>query len=159
MPNKLQPKRPDLSECAIVIDSGYSFTHVVPVIDGAVVWSSVRRRASFSNPSHARLRLMPEVLDRLDIGGKLLTNYLKELLSYRHLYMMDQTHVVNRIKESVSYVAQDFSAEIRRFEFVPSYSVACSGFPDAMPIQKRRRQNDDRLCSTRLHRPILRRDL
>jgi hypothetical protein len=28
---------------------------------------------------------------RIDVGGKLLTNYLKELVSFRHWYMMDQT--------------------------------------------------------------------
>ncbi|GAA5871145.1 hypothetical protein JCM8547_001470 [Rhodosporidiobolus lusitaniae] len=81
--------RPSLSlaepvpECVLVIDAGHSFTHVVPVLRGAVVASAVRR---------------------IDIGGKLLTNYLKEIVSYRHWYMMDQTAVMENCKEKACYV-------------------------------------------------------
>ncbi len=30
-------------ECMLVVDSGFSFTHVVPIINGVVQWSSVKR--------------------------------------------------------------------------------------------------------------------
>lgn len=30
-------------ECCVVVDSGFSFTHIVPLINGEVVWESVRR--------------------------------------------------------------------------------------------------------------------
>lgn len=30
-------------ECMIVIDAGYSFTHVVPIQGGEVVWEHVKR--------------------------------------------------------------------------------------------------------------------
>ena len=30
-------------ECVLVVDSGFSFTHVVPMINGAVVWDAVKR--------------------------------------------------------------------------------------------------------------------
>ncbi|GAA6063518.1 hypothetical protein JCM10212_004731 [Sporobolomyces blumeae] len=71
-------------ECVLVIDAGFSFTHIVPVLRGAVVSSGVKR---------------------IDVGGKLLTNYLKELVSYRHWYMMDQTSVMEHAKEAACYVS------------------------------------------------------
>lgn len=48
--------------CGLVVDAGFSFTHVVPVFDGHAIPAGTRR---------------------INIGGKLLTNYLKELVSYR----------------------------------------------------------------------------
>lgn len=71
----------------IIIDVGYSFTHVVPYIKGKKVKEAIRR---------------------IDVGGKVLTNYLKELVSYRYLNMMDETYVVNQIKEDVCFVAENF---------------------------------------------------
>ncbi|GAA5993582.1 hypothetical protein JCM10908_000125 [Rhodotorula pacifica] len=83
-------------ECALVIDSGFSFTHIVPILRGRVVSHAVRR---------------------IDVGGKLLTNYLKELVSFRHWYMMDQTSVMEHAKEKVCYVStkwdQDWEAANR----------------------------------------------
>ena len=37
-----QPNLP-AAECTIVVDSGFSFTHVVPMIDGKIVWNAVKR--------------------------------------------------------------------------------------------------------------------
>ncbi|KWU42294.1 actin-domain-containing protein, partial [Rhodotorula sp. JG-1b] len=77
-------------ECALVIDSGFSFTHIVPVLRGRVV-------------SHA--------VKRIDVGGKLLTNYLKELVSFRHWYMMDQTSVMEHAKEKACYVSTQWDRD------------------------------------------------
>ncbi|KAG2186345.1 hypothetical protein INT43_002783 [Umbelopsis isabellina] len=49
-------------DCVVIVDVGYSFTHIVPFIDGVPVTSAIRR---------------------INIGGKLLTNQLKELVSFR----------------------------------------------------------------------------
>ena len=37
--------RPSLQgpECMIVVDSGFSFTHVVPILRGEIVWAAVKR--------------------------------------------------------------------------------------------------------------------
>jgi actin-related protein 6 len=35
---------------------------------------------------------------RLNIGGKLLTNYLKELVSYRQWNMMDEYLLMNQVR-------------------------------------------------------------
>lgn len=72
--------------CGLVIDAGFSFTHVVPVAGWRVVRGGVRR---------------------LDLGGKALTNHLKELVSYRSINMMDETYLVERVKEELCFVSAD----------------------------------------------------
>lgn len=37
-----QPELPP-AECMMVVDSGFSFTHVVPIIDGNISWHGVKR--------------------------------------------------------------------------------------------------------------------
>ena len=32
-----------LPECVVVVDTGYSFTHIVPVLAGEVQWFAVKR--------------------------------------------------------------------------------------------------------------------
>ncbi|GAA5844602.1 hypothetical protein JCM11251_002240 [Rhodosporidiobolus azoricus] len=84
------PSTDPVPECVLVIDAGFSFTHVVPVLRGAIV---------------------PEAVRRIDVGGKLLTNYLKELVSYRHWYMMDQTSVMENAKEKMCYVTREWERD------------------------------------------------
>ncbi|KAK2865253.1 Actin- protein 6 [Arthroderma sp. PD_2] len=80
-------------ECMLVVDSGYSHTTVTPVYHGRPLQRAIRR---------------------LDIGGKHLTNYLKELVSIRQYNMLDETYIVNSVKESVCYVSQDFDGDMDR---------------------------------------------
>ncbi len=77
--------------CAVIVDSGYSFTHIVPIYRGKIVIESVLR---------------------IDVGGKLLTNHLKEVVSYRQLNVLDETFVMNQVKEDTCYVSLDFNAEL-----------------------------------------------
>ncbi|XP_003738456.2 actin-related protein 6 [Galendromus occidentalis] len=77
--------------CCAVLDSGYSFSHVVPYVKKKRVKDNIRR---------------------INIGGKALTNYLKDALSYRQLNVMDETYVVNQVKEDVCYVSLDFHREM-----------------------------------------------
>ncbi|KAK4046316.1 Actin- protein 6 [Microbotryomycetes sp. JL201] len=74
---------PEAPEGVLVIDAGHSFTHVVPLVRGSIAAQGVRR---------------------IDVGGKLMTNYLKELVSFRQWYMMDQTAVMEHAKEQCCYV-------------------------------------------------------
>ena len=80
-------------ECLLVIDSGYSHTTVTPVYQGRPIQQAVRR---------------------LDVGGKLLTNVLKELVSIRHYNMLDETYIMNEVKEAVSFVSDDFRRDLER---------------------------------------------
>ena len=83
----------DLSRsCCLVVDSGFSFTHSMP-------WIDMKTRAP--------------VCRRVNIGGKLLTNYLKELVSYRQYNMMDEFLLMNRVKLDLCYVSTDAIGELR----------------------------------------------
>ena len=79
------------AECLLVIDSGFSHTTVTPLLKGKPIQQAIRR---------------------LDIGGKFLTNYLKELVSIRHYNMLDETHLMNEVKEAVSYVSENFRHDL-----------------------------------------------
>ncbi|KAH9991239.1 actin-like protein Arp6 [Russula vinacea] len=115
-------------ECMIVVDAGFSFTHIVPIMGGVVLWSAVKR---------------------IDVGGKLLTNHLKELISFRQWNMMEETYIVNEVKEKCCYVSTQFSADLETCranksrnsivqEYVlPDFSRNRHGYvrqPDALPI-------------------------
>lgn len=90
--------------CAIVVDSGYSFTHIVPLYKGRTVMDGIVR---------------------IDVGGKLLTNHLKEAVSYRQLHVLDETYVINQSKEDTCYVALDFKAEMEQSRNNRSNAVRC----------------------------------
>ncbi|KAJ6574470.1 actin-related protein Arp6 [Mycena capillaripes] len=75
----------------LIVDSGFSFTHIVPLSEGKVIWSAVKR---------------------LDVGGKLMTNQLKELVSFRQWNMMDETYIMNHVKETCCFVTQDFKKHL-----------------------------------------------
>lgn len=75
------------SLCCLVVDTGYSFTHIVP---------------------YYKSKVIPKAVLRIDVGGKLLTNHLKEIISYRQLHVLDETYVLNQVKEDTCYVSQDF---------------------------------------------------
>jgi actin-related protein 6 len=83
-------------ECLLLIDTSYSDTTILPVYNGKLLQSAVRR---------------------LTVGGKLLTNYMKELSSLRHYNMMEETYLLNEIKEAVSYVTpspQQYAKDLER---------------------------------------------
>jgi actin-related protein 6 len=80
------------SKGCIVVDAGYSHCHVMPCYDGYPVTYAA---------------------GRLDVGGKALTNYLKELISYRQWNMMDETWLVNHVKERLAYVSLEFEQDMR----------------------------------------------
>ncbi len=128
-------------ECCLIIDSGYSHTTVTPVYNG--------------QPLHRAIR-------RLDIGGKFLTNYLKEMISIRHYNLLDETYLTNEVKETACFVSDDFSRDLdrtwkgigvkKKFDqpgegiavdyFLPDYSGLKAGYmkphdPDLM-IKKRK---------------------
>jgi actin-related protein 6 len=46
------------------------------------------------------------------VGGKHLSNYLKEVISYRQLMVMDETYVINQVKEELCFVSTDFDRDM-----------------------------------------------
>lgn len=126
----------------IVIDVGYSHTHIVPFIKG-------QRR-------HRGVR-------RIEAGGKVLTNHLKEIISYRHLNMMDELYVVNQIKEDACFVSQDFADDMRVHEckkkrdeviveyVLPDFTSVRRGY--VRTNEKEVEQQSLRLCNERFSVP------
>jgi|MDTB01.1.fsa_nt_gb actin-related protein 6 len=80
------------SSCCTVVDSGFSFTHIFPFVDGKCVKNGVKR---------------------VNVGGKLLTNYLKEVVSYRQWNMMDEFKLMDQVKEDLCFVSTDFQNDLR----------------------------------------------
>jgi len=69
--------------CSVIIDVGFSGTNIIPTVHGRPVRRAIRR---------------------LNIGGKVMTNYLKELISYRQFNVLEETCLVNDAKEKACYV-------------------------------------------------------
>ena len=81
------------SECLILIDSGYSHATVTPLVYGRPIQSAIRR---------------------LEIGGKFLTNHLKELVSIRHWDLHNDPHVISLIKDDTCFISSDFDRDLQR---------------------------------------------
>lgn len=75
----------------VIVDSGYSFTHAVPIFDRCKINYAVKR---------------------LDVGGKILTNYLKELVTYREFNMMGEAHLIDQLKRLLCFVSSDFEFDM-----------------------------------------------
>lgn len=75
------------SATCIVLDSGFSATTAVPVVNGREIQSAARR---------------------LSLGGKALTNLLKQIVSFRSWNMSDEGAVINAVKERCCYVAENY---------------------------------------------------
>jgi len=49
---------------------------------------------------------------RINLGGKALTNYLKELVSYRAWNVMDETYIMEDVKERLCFVSADIERDL-----------------------------------------------
>lgn len=103
--------------CCLVIDLGYSFSHIIPFVKGKKVLSAIRR---------------------IDVGGKLLTNHLKEIISYRQLNVMDESYVINQVKEDSCFVSQDFYGDMKvvKKKYPENYILREYVLPDCTTIKR-----------------------
>ncbi|SCV04357.1 LAMI_0H15478g1_1 [Lachancea mirantina] len=74
----------EYNDFQLVVDSGFNCTWIVPIIKGIPYYKAVKR---------------------LDIGGRFLNGLLKETLSFRHYNVMDETLLVNNIKQHCIFVS------------------------------------------------------
>ncbi|XP_059637914.1 actin-related protein 6 [Cornus florida] len=80
------------AQCSLIVDCGFSFTHAAPVFQNFTINYAVKR---------------------LDLGGKALTNYLKELVSYRSVNVMDETFLIDDVKEKLCFVSLDVDRDLQ----------------------------------------------
>ncbi|KAF4385174.1 hypothetical protein F8388_014307 [Cannabis sativa] len=80
------------AQCSLVVDCGFSFTHAAPVFQNFTINYAAKR---------------------IDLGGKALTNYLKELVSYRSINVMDETFLMDDVKEKLCFVSMDVSRDLQ----------------------------------------------
>ncbi|KAJ1387663.1 Actin family, partial [Sesbania bispinosa] len=80
------------AQCSLVVDSGFSFTHASPVFQNFTLNYAVKR---------------------IDLGGKALTNYLKELVSFRSVNVMEETFIIDDVKEKLCFVSLDVPRDLQ----------------------------------------------
>uniref|UniRef100_A0A2P2MVX8 Uncharacterized protein MANES_06G056200 n=1 Tax=Rhizophora mucronata TaxID=61149 RepID=A0A2P2MVX8_RHIMU len=80
------------AQCSLVVDCGFSFTHAAPVFQNFTLNYGVKR---------------------IDLGGKALTNYLKELISYRSVNVMDESFIIDDVKEKLCFVSLDVAGDLK----------------------------------------------
>lgn len=85
----------------LVLDSGFSATTAVPIVNGQEVPTATRR---------------------LSLGGKALTNLLKQTVSFRSWNMADETAVINSVKERCCYVAPDYRSALNAIRHTQALS-------------------------------------
>jgi len=88
---QIHEENTERSICTLVVDSGYSFSHIIPYFDQNQINYGVKR---------------------VNIGGKALTNYLKEIVSYRHWNVMEETYLMNNIKERLCYISLSYLRDL-----------------------------------------------
>jgi len=119
----------------LVVDSGFSFTHVAPYVH---------------SEKYGYLKLK-QAVRRVDIGGKALTNYLKELISYRQMNVMDETYVINQCKEDICFIATNFDETLKECESNRQNKVAKDYIlPDFTNVKRGYVREPDWRASTRI---------
>lgn len=89
--SKTNPVNTEHASCCTIIDSGFSFSHAYPFINN---------------------KCQKYACKRVNVGGKLLTNYMKEMVSYRYVNLMDNFKIVDQMKKDVTYISLDFNREL-----------------------------------------------
>ena len=77
-------------ECAIIIDAGHSCTSVTPLFRGLPVQAAFRQTM---------------------VGGRHLTNILKEIVSFRHFDVVEEFLLINDVKEKMCYVHHELASQ------------------------------------------------
>lgn len=121
--NKASKSEADTSynKFQLVIDSGFDCTYIIPVINGCIHYDAVKKS---------------------NFGGKFLTGFLKNLISYRHIDLSQETLVVNKIKEQCVYAApESFSKQLNKTNIVKEFVLPSE------EVRIESKQLDDRIDS------------
>ncbi|BFZ53917.1 Actin-related protein 6 [Savitreella phatthalungensis] len=95
------------AEACVVLDIGYTATLCTPVVEGVAYIT------------HART---------LPVGGRFLTNWLKEQISFRQYNLMEEFTLVDRCKRAACFVTDEFNkcmdlARVRDPSIVANYAL------------------------------------
>jgi len=77
-----------------------------------------------------------EEIRRIDVGGKALTNYLKDVISYRQLHVLDETFVINQCKEDCCFVSTQFFKDLETCKVKKNPIVCDYVLPDFMTVRR-----------------------
>ena len=74
-----------------------------------------------------------------------MTNHLKDIISYRQLHVLDETHVINQCKEDCCYVSTQFSVDLAKAQYKRNPIVQDYVLPDFTTIKRGyvRQEKDD----------------
>lgn len=126
-----------------MVDTGYSFTHVVPYINGTKCSNGIQRlhiggKVSWLNYLYHSIT---------GIILQMLTNHMKDILSYRQYHVMEETYVINQVKEDTCFVSENFKADLKiasqpfptnhivRNYILPDFNTIRRGWVNKKPIQ------------------------
>lgn len=103
---------------AMIVESSHSSTHVTPFFDGNPVSFAAKR---------------------LDIGGRLLSNYLKDLISFKQMKLDNYPRLVNKIKETCCRVSLNYLDEMKkgpekRLFRLPDPDINRPGYPVSLVL-------------------------
>ena len=76
----------------LIVESGHSATYITPFFDDEI---------------------MNYACKRMEVGGRLLTNQLKEIVSFRFLNMKNEYKTVNQMKEEMCFVSENFKENMK----------------------------------------------
>ncbi|KAF4657836.1 Actin-like protein 10 [Perkinsus olseni] len=95
--------------CGLIVDAGFSGCRAVPVYN--------------TYP-------LERCAQRMDVGGRVMTNYLKEAIAYNKVDLDDAPLLVEHIRENMCYSAQDFVAEVEASRTCPGETTRRYILPD-----------------------------
>jgi len=76
----------------LIVESGHSATYIAPFFDDEIINYACKR---------------------LEVGGKLLTNQMKELVSFRFLNMKSEYRTMNQMKEEMCFFSENFKEDMK----------------------------------------------
>lgn len=91
----------------LIVESSHSATYIAPFFDDEI---------------------MNYACKRLEVGGKLLTNQLKEMVSFRFLNMKNEYRTINQMKEEMCFLADNFEENMKKEFFIFLFSVYRENF-------------------------------
>ncbi|KAF4666617.1 Actin-like protein 10 [Perkinsus chesapeaki] len=95
--------------CGLIVDAGFSGCRAVPVYN--------------TYP-------LEHCAQRMDVGGRVMTNYLKEALAYNQVDLDDAPLLVEHIRENMCYSALNFAEEVQAARANPSETIRRYVLPD-----------------------------